>query len=50
MNTECLISSWSITSKSTLMNPNNLVYLCVNLERRMLDIILYEVGNSDIPR
>jgi hypothetical protein len=48
-NAEYLTSSWSITSKSTLTIPNNLV--CgVNNNRRMLDNISYIVNNSDIPK
>jgi hypothetical protein len=37
-----MISSWSLTSKPTLMIANN-------FERRVLDKILYVAGNSGIP-
>jgi len=30
-------------------DPNNISYIWVNLERRVLDKILYVVDNSDMP-
>jgi transcription initiation factor IIE alpha subunit len=50
MNAKYIISSRSITSKSKLMISNNFIYIWSFLDRRMLDKILYEVNNSDIPR
>jgi hypothetical protein len=46
-----LISSLSVTSKPTLMIPNNFIYNNgFNFDGRILNTILYEVGTSDIPR
>jgi hypothetical protein len=35
-------------SKPTLISPNNFIQYGLNLERRILDRILYEVDNTDI--
>jgi hypothetical protein len=35
--------------KTTSDDPNNISYIWVNLEREILDKILYVVNNSDMP-
>jgi hypothetical protein len=47
-NEEYLINSRYVTSKSALMIPKISRMFGVSLKTRMLDKILYEVGNSDI--
>jgi hypothetical protein len=49
MNTEYMIISWPVASKSTLMIPIISSAYGVNLDSRMLDKILYVVGKSDMP-
>jgi hypothetical protein len=45
---QIMISSLSVTPKRTLMIPNNLMY-GLNLEKLILNKIVYEVDCSDIP-
>jgi len=50
MNAEYLLNSRYITSKPTLMIPNDFMYILeLTTNRRILFKILYVVGNSDIP-
>jgi hypothetical protein len=49
MNAQNLIHSEFVTSKPTLMIPNNFLY-GHKFERRIFPKLLYEIDSSDVPR